>query len=208
MKDLDGFYLFVSPNAVLDESSVFYEVKGRSLAEALCRLFTREYADANGCPVFHYREAADIGVEAQILFDETLDWLGNYDDPDPGIYDPQPSREMFLLAQYGVRARKWEELLRKRTENNVERRVWGRGPEGHRFTHKERPELYISGARMMPLEASKPETVLLGLKNRGKAIARNIRLGGGNHVFTTRDFAGPLVYKPVPFQSRPDFGAG
>jgi hypothetical protein len=72
----------------------------------------------------------------------------------------------------------------------------------------EQPELYISGAMMMPLEAGKPETVLLGLKNRGKAIARNIRLGGGNHVFTTRNFAGPLVYKPVPFQSRPDLGPG
>jgi hypothetical protein len=208
MKDLDSFYLFTSPNAVLDESSVFYEVKGRSLAEALCRLFTREYADANGCPLFHYREAAEIAVEAQILFDETLDWLGNYDDPDPGIYDPQPSSEMFLLAQYGVRARKWEELLRKRTENNVERRVWERGPEGHRFTHKERPELYVSGARMLPLEPGTPETVLLGMKNRGNATARNIRLGGGNHLFTTSSFSGPLEYKPVAVDMRPDLGPG
>src|SRR6266478_9881768 len=53
-----------------------------------------------------------------------------------------------------------------------------------------RPELYTHGAMMGPLVAGEPETVLVGLKNRGKATARNICLGGGNHVILNADFAG------------------
>lgn len=44
-----------------------------------------------------------------------LDLLAVYDDPDPGIYDPAPSADVHLRAQYAVRASKWEELLRQRT---------------------------------------------------------------------------------------------
>ena len=73
---------------------------------------------------------------------------------------------------------------------------------------RERPELYTSGAMMGPLVPGEPETVLVAFKNRGSTTARNICLGGGNHVFTRADFAGPLVYKPVPVQVRPDLGAG
>lgn len=69
-----------------------------------------------------------------------------------------------------------------------------------------RPELYSHAAWMLPLEAGQPETVLVGIGNRGDATARNICLGGGNHVFTTPEFTGPLVYKHVPVQVRPDIG--
>jgi hypothetical protein len=118
MTDASVFYLFASPITALDESSatVFYKVNGHSLAESLCRLFTREYAD-NDRTIFHYRAGDGIGFDEHILFDETLDWLATYDDPDPGIYDPQPSQEMFVLAQYGVRAKKWEEILRDRASH-------------------------------------------------------------------------------------------
>lgn len=71
-----------------------------------------------------------------------------------------------------------------------------------------RPELYISGAMMKPLVAGQPETVVLGLKNRGNAVARNIRLGGGNDVFALSSFSGPLEYQPTPITARPDLGPG
>lgn len=71
---------------------------------------------------------------------------------------------------------------------------------------KDRPELYISGTRLGPLSPGEPETVVMGIKNRGKATARNIRLGGGNHLFTTSTFSGPLEYKPVEATMRPDLG--
>jgi len=73
---------------------------------------------------------------------------------------------------------------------------------------KERPELYISGTRLGPLSPGEPETVVMGIKNRGKATARNIRLGGGNHLFTTSSFSGPLEYKPVEATMQTDLGPG
>jgi hypothetical protein len=73
---------------------------------------------------------------------------------------------------------------------------------------RRRPELYTSGAMMLPLEPGKPEIVLIGLKNRGNATARNIRLGGGNHLFTDKSFSGPLQYELVPVQVREDLGSG
>lgn len=73
---------------------------------------------------------------------------------------------------------------------------------------KKRPELYISGSMMGPLTPGEPETVLLGLKNRGNAIARNIRIGGGNHQFTTSNFSGPLEFKRVDVSTCADLGPG
>lgn len=73
---------------------------------------------------------------------------------------------------------------------------------------KTRPELYISGSMMGPLTPGEPETVLLGLKNRGNATARNIRIGGGNHQFTTSNFSGPLEYKRVDVTTYADLGPG
>jgi len=75
--DASVFYLFASSTGVPEESSatVFYKVKGKSLAESLCRLFTREYADTGGHPAFHHKVATSISTEAQILLAEALDWL-------------------------------------------------------------------------------------------------------------------------------------
>jgi hypothetical protein len=73
---------------------------------------------------------------------------------------------------------------------------------------QQRPELYVSGARMTPLHAGQPERVVLGIKNRGNATARNIRLGGGNHFFASSSFTGPLEYQSLPVDTRPDIGPG
>jgi hypothetical protein len=118
--DTSVFYLFASPAGAPDESSstVFYKVKGDSLAVSLCQLFTREYSDTEGHPTFHHKAAPLISTEAQILLEEAIDWLNVYDDPDPGVYDPSPPKYVLLLAQYAVRARKWEELLVDRIESS------------------------------------------------------------------------------------------
>ncbi len=112
------FYLFASPTGKPDQSSatVFYKVKGESLAKSLCNLFTKEYSDASRRMAFHHKAGTSLSAEDQVLLDESLDWLAGYDDPDPGIYDPQPSEETLLLAQYAVRAQRWERLLRQRTD--------------------------------------------------------------------------------------------
>lgn len=113
------FYLFASPSGALDESpaAVFYKVKGDLLAVSLCRLFIKEYSDTNGHSTFHYKAATLISTEAQILLDEALDWLDVYDDPDPGVYDPPLPKNVLLLAQYAMRARRWEQLLVERIES-------------------------------------------------------------------------------------------
>ncbi len=118
MSDSLFFYLFASPSGASETSSanVFYAVKEEPLANSLCSLFVREYSHANGGPAFHQKAATSVSVEEQILLDESLHWLAMYDDPDPGVYDQRPSKETLLLAQYAVRARKWEQLLRARTE--------------------------------------------------------------------------------------------
>lgn len=110
------YYLFASSSEVPDLSprSVFYKVDDQSLAKSLCDLFTREYGKANETQLFSFKNGASFAVSEQVLMDETLESLAIYDDPDPGIYDPPPLTHIFTLAQYAVRAKKWEELLRER----------------------------------------------------------------------------------------------
>jgi hypothetical protein len=57
-----------------------------------------------------------MSLERQILLDESLQWLAIYDDPDPGIYDPPPPTGTLLLAEYAMRAKSLNDLLRERIE--------------------------------------------------------------------------------------------
>jgi hypothetical protein len=86
----------------------------------------------------------------------------------------------------------------------AKRIFWDYEPEKTR----PRPELYSNGAMMKPLVPGQPELVMIGLKNRGNAVARNIRLGGGNHLFTLKNFSGPLEYKSVDVTTSADLGPG
>lgn len=118
MKDHEGvFYLFACPTVTADESpqTVFYVTRGEAIGKSLCRLFLREYADDDSNPTFRLKDVESISPEEQVLLDEMLDLLAIYDEPDPGLYDPEPSPDLHLRAQYAVRATKWEELLRRRT---------------------------------------------------------------------------------------------
>lgn len=108
-------YLFVASNGV-DESppdGVFYKADDAELAESLCRLCQREYGDQLR---FIHKPSSSFSLDDQVLMDEALDDLYIYDDPDPGIYDPQPTRETLLRAGYARRAQRWEEMLKRRRE--------------------------------------------------------------------------------------------
>jgi hypothetical protein len=108
-------YLFVATNGV-DEPScekVFYQACDAELAESLCRLCQREYGDELR---FSHRPSSSFSPDEQVLMDEVLDDLSIYDDPDPGIYDPPPTRDMLMRAQYARRAQRWEEMLKQRRE--------------------------------------------------------------------------------------------
>ncbi len=108
-------YLFVARNGVDGSSpdTVFYQAADAELAESLCRLCQREYGDQLR---FTHKPSSSFSPDEQVLMDETLDDLSIYDDPDPGIYDPQPTREMLMRAQYARRAQRWEEMLKCRRE--------------------------------------------------------------------------------------------
>ena len=105
-------YLFASNSSALEISAatVFCNVKGESFGRSLCSLLTREYSGSAG-PYFHYRAIANFSLEERVLLEESIDWLTVHNDPDPGIYDPAPSEEMLLRAQYAVRVRGWEAYL-------------------------------------------------------------------------------------------------
>jgi hypothetical protein len=123
LKQGGSFYLFASPAGKPSQASgsVFYKVEGETLAKKLCGLFNGEYGGGESRTDFRCVPAESIPEAEQVLLDEALDWLEVYDDPDAGIYDPEPSKDMMLLAQYAVRARTWEELLRRKlggTERN------------------------------------------------------------------------------------------
>ena len=110
------YYLFASSSAVSDESprTVFYTVKGESMAKSLCELFTEEYGDDGGHTTFSFNDSAKFALGKQVLMDESLESLGIYDDADPGLYDPAPPTSVITRAQYALRAKKWEQLLRER----------------------------------------------------------------------------------------------
>jgi hypothetical protein len=111
------FYLFVSSNESEEETngSVFYKVENEELASSLCSLFTRDYGSENQKIKFWSTPTTEFNLEQKILMNETLDYLPEYRDPDPGIYDPIPSPSILDRAQYALRAEKWEELLRAET---------------------------------------------------------------------------------------------
>jgi hypothetical protein len=116
---LDGksFYLYTSSlgQSTLSSDSVFYKAVGELLANALCRLFCKEYSSESGKPGFFLKSADEVDPDEQVLLDEALDWLDVYDDPDPGVYDPPPSKETMMRAQYARRARGWEGTILART---------------------------------------------------------------------------------------------
>jgi len=119
-KSAPAFYLFASFTGRRDESAsaVFYKVEGQSLAKSLCSLFTKEYSDESGQTTFCLQPATSISIEDKILLEESLDQLDIYEDPDRGAYDPPPPRDVLLRAQYALRARKWETLVRELEETS------------------------------------------------------------------------------------------
>ncbi|MGH9489830.1 MAG: toll/interleukin-1 receptor domain-containing protein [Terriglobales bacterium] len=73
-------------------------------------------------------------MDEQILLDEALSRLDVYDDPDPGIYDPPPTREMMTLVQYARRARVWESIIAARKDAQ-----WENSPGSEAERQREEP---------------------------------------------------------------------
>lgn len=106
-------YLFVISDGQEDVShnTVFYRAADAELAASICRLCEREY----GSEVrFSHRLSSSFSPDDLVLLDEALDELIIYDDPDPGVYDPPPTRQTLFRAQCARRCQRWEEMLKNR----------------------------------------------------------------------------------------------
>lgn len=111
----ERYYLYFG-NGQLSPSNVFFEVEDETVARHLCDLFAREYT-GGGENNFRYQAVGSESVSEEILLGEALDELAMYDDPDPGIYDPPPSRCVLDRAEYSRRAGVWFDLLQRRVRN-------------------------------------------------------------------------------------------
>ncbi|HEY4309309.1 MAG TPA: hypothetical protein VGN12_07640 [Pirellulales bacterium] len=105
-------YLAKSPASLPAPSTVFYCIDDAALAEQLCELFNQEYGTDTCLSLCASSES--VSPQDQLLFDEALDELRLYDDPDPGIYDITPTQQTLDCAQFAIRLQRWEDLLRAR----------------------------------------------------------------------------------------------
>lgn len=119
------FYLYASTvtSSQITPDTVFFSCEDEQIALAIMELCRKEYGAAESSPGFYSKSASDLGLADELLLDEAIDRLAMYDDPDPGVYDPRPTKEMLLRAQYAMRARAWEKML-------VERRQRGKKNDG------------------------------------------------------------------------------
>ncbi len=107
-----AFYLFALPRGKTAEAvdTVFFEADYEALAKVLCRLFEMEYG--TGGMKFTSKPVAEFSPEAHVLFEEALNWLDVYDEPDRQVYDPPPSEELRRRAQFMLRAKNWTKILK------------------------------------------------------------------------------------------------
>jgi hypothetical protein len=149
------FYLFASSCWKPDHSaeSVFYEVNGELSARTLCELFNREYLDDSPDLAFDCFASESVTASDRILLDEAIDALLLYADPDSGVYDPPPAKGVIARAQYTFRAREWEGLLRRKTEqaNQVKVKPLEGDTEEPPFTTDKLPEMSAEDSRNMAL---------------------------------------------------------
>jgi hypothetical protein len=82
-------------------------------------MFSKQHADEHGW-LFSSVAAASLGREARVLLDESLDDLAVYDDPDPGVYDPEPSQDTIQRAEFKRQAARWDASLKQQSSQTEE----------------------------------------------------------------------------------------
>jgi len=141
-------YLFVIGDGQenVSHNTVFYRAADAELAASICRLCEQEYG---GEVRFSHRPSSSFPPEEQVLLDEALDELTIYDDPDPGVYDPPPTRQTLLRAEYTRRCQRWEEMLeRRRKPAGVPAQP---APQPRRVTCSEAPECRLTDDELLKI---------------------------------------------------------
>ncbi len=97
-------------------ATVFYQTDSEWIACELCKLFKAEYGQ-NCSNSFHFATVQPECITDFVRLQSAISDLSLYQDPDPGIYDPEPTPDLLLRATYCFRAKEWEDALRHLREN-------------------------------------------------------------------------------------------
>jgi hypothetical protein len=120
------FFLTVRSDAS-SPPSVFYYADDEWMAIELCKLFKSEFGQFCDHEFSHMVVSGDDMTQL-VRLRTAVDEVSLYQDPDPGIYDPEPTQELLQLADYYSRATQWESLLESlRKQEPKESRT--KGPE-------------------------------------------------------------------------------
>ncbi len=92
-------------------ATVFYQTDNEWIASELCKLYRAEYGQ-NRSDEFRFATVKRDSVTDFVRLQSAIDDLSLYQDPDPGIYDPEPTSDLLLRASYCIRAQEWEDALR------------------------------------------------------------------------------------------------
>jgi hypothetical protein len=103
------FFLTVRSDAT-SPPSVFYYADDEWMAIELCKLFKSEFGQFCDHEFSHMVVSGDDTTQL-VRLRTAVDEVSLYQDPDPGIYDPEPTQELLQLANYYSRATQWESLL-------------------------------------------------------------------------------------------------
>ncbi|MCY3005207.1 MAG: hypothetical protein NTV29_04420 [Planctomycetota bacterium] len=103
------FFLTVRSDAS-SPPSVFYYADDEWMAIELCKLFKSEFGQFCDHEFSHMVVSGDDTTQL-VRLRTAVDEVSLYQDPDPGIYDPEPTQELLQLANYYSRATQWESLL-------------------------------------------------------------------------------------------------
>jgi hypothetical protein len=103
------FFLTVRSDAS-SPPSVFYYADDEWMAIELCKLFKSEFGQFCDHEFSHMVVSGDDTTHL-VRLRTAVDEVSLYQDPDPGIYDPEPTQELLQLANYYSRATQWESLL-------------------------------------------------------------------------------------------------
>lgn len=103
------FFLTVRSDAS-SPPSVFYYADDEWMAIELCKLFKSEFGEFCEHEFSHMVVRGDDTTQL-VRLRTAVDEVSLYQDPDPGIYDPEPTQELLQLANYYSRATQWESLL-------------------------------------------------------------------------------------------------
>jgi len=110
-------FLFLEGDRPLP-ATVFYQTDNEWIASELCKLFRAEYGQ-NGSDGFRFATVSPGSVTDFVRLQSAIDDLNLYQDPDPGIYDPEPTSDLLLRASYCFRAKEWEDALRQLRQHAV-----------------------------------------------------------------------------------------